>query len=100
VSSVLLCDGHDLGELTGTPRDTFAEVPTALFARVRARNRVAAIDAAAVQALLASVRQDLEDAGRDLALAIGRLLGEPTSRRDRRRESSRRLNGRGEVVHE
>jgi hypothetical protein len=78
----------------------FAEVPTALFARVRAQNRVAAIDAASVQALLASARQDMEDAGRDLALAIGRLLGESPYGRARRHERRRRRKQRQEAVDE
>ena len=81
-------------------RNAFAEVPTAVFARVRARNREAAIDGASVQAVLASARQDIEDAGRDLALAIGRLLGEPPSGRARRRERRRRRNERLEAVNE
>ena len=85
---------------TGTPRATFAEVPTALFALVRARNRVAAIDAASVQALLASARQDVEEAARDLGVAIGRLLGEPGSARERRRERRRRRHEQREEVHE
>jgi hypothetical protein len=78
----------------------FAEVPTALFARVRAQNRVAAIDDAAVQALLASARQDMEDAGRDLGLAIGRLLGEAPSGRARHHERKRRRKQRQEAVDE
>jgi hypothetical protein len=78
----------------------FAEVPTALFARVRAQNRAAAIDAASVQALLASARQDMEDAARDLALAIGRLLGESPSGRARRHERRRRGKERQEAVDE
>jgi hypothetical protein len=39
-------DRHHLEDLMGTPHQRFAEVPTALFARVRARNREAGIDAA------------------------------------------------------
>ena len=81
-------------------RHTFAEVPTAVFARVRAGNREAAIDAASVQAVLAAARQDIEDAGRDLALAIGRLLGEPPSARARRRERRRLRKERLETVNE
>ena len=95
-----MSDRHSLADLMGTPHESFAEVPTAVFAGVRAGNREAGIDAASVQSLLAAARQDVEDAARDLAATIGRLLGEPTSRRDRRRESRRRRNGRGEVVHE
>jgi hypothetical protein len=67
------------------------EVPTALFARVRARNREAGIDAASVESLLAAARQDVEEAARDLMVAV---------RRDRRREGRRRRKWRGEVVHE
>jgi hypothetical protein len=78
----------------------FAEVPTAVFAHVRACNRAAGIDAASVQSLLAAARQDVEDAARDLGVAIGRLLGEPASARERRRERRRRRHERGEEVHE
>jgi hypothetical protein len=67
------------------------EVPTALFARVRARNREAGIDAASVESLLAAARQDVEEAARDLMVAVSR---------DRRREGRRRRKWRGEVVHE
>jgi hypothetical protein len=67
------------------------EVPTALFARVRARNREAGIDAASVESLLAAARRDVEEAARDLIVAV---------RRDRRREGRRRRKWRGEVVHE
>jgi hypothetical protein len=98
--SSALCDRHDLEDLTEMPHDTFAEVPTVLFARVRAWNREAAIDAASVQALLASARKDMEDAGRDLALAIGRRLGEPPSGRHRRHERRRHRRGRPEAVDE
>ena len=84
-------DRHELDERMGTPRQSFAEVPTALFARVRARNREAGIDAASVESLLAAARQDVEDAARDLIVAV---------RRDRRREGRRRRKWRGEVVHE
>jgi hypothetical protein len=76
------------------------EVPTALFARVRARNREAGIDAASAESLLAAARQDVEDAARDLIVAVRRLREEPASRRDRRRERRRRRNGRGDGVHE
>jgi hypothetical protein len=93
-------DRHDLEDQMGTPRQSFAEVPTALFARVRARNREAGIDAASVESLLAAARQDVEEAARDLIVAVRRLRGEPVSRRDRRRERRRRRNGRGEGVHE
>jgi hypothetical protein len=72
----------------------FAEVPTAVFARVRACNREAGIDAASVQSLLAAARHDVEEAARDLGLAIGRLLGEPGSARERRRERRRRRHER------
>ena len=75
-----------------TPRVTFAEVPTAAFARARVLSREAGIDAASVETLLAVARQDVADAARDLAVAIGRLLGERPSRRDRRRERRRRRN--------
>ena len=78
----------------------FAEVPTAVFAHVRACNRAAGIDAASVQSLLAAARQDVEDAARDLVVAVRRLRGEPVSRRDRRRERRLRRSGRGEEVHE
>jgi len=91
---------YDLEDLSRTPQGSFAEVPTAVFARVRACNRETGIDAASVQSLLAAARQDVEDAARDLAAAIGRHLGQPMSRRDCRRERRRRLNGRGQVVHE
>jgi hypothetical protein len=84
-------DRHELDERMGTPRQSFAEVPTALFARVRARNREAGIDAASVESLLAAARQDVEEAARDLIVAV---------RRDRRREGRRRRKWRGEVVHE
>jgi hypothetical protein len=84
-------DRHELDERMGTPRQSFAEVPTALFARVRARNREAGIDAASVESLLAATRQDVEEAARDLIVAV---------RRDRRREGRRRRKWRGEVVHE
>jgi hypothetical protein len=84
-------DRHELEEQMGTPRQSFAEVPTALFARVRACNREAGIDAASVESLLAAARQDVEEAARDLIVAV---------RRDRRREGRRRRKWRGEVVHE
>jgi hypothetical protein len=93
-------DRHYLEDLMGTPHQTFAEVPTAVFARVRAGNRAAGIDAASVQALLAAARQEVDAAVRDLGLAIGRLLGEPGAARDRRRERRHRRNRRGEEVHE
>ncbi len=82
---------HHFEDLMGRPHQSFAEVPTALFARVRARNREAGIDAAAVELLLAAARQDVEDAARDLIVAV---------RRDRRRERRRGRTWRGEVVHE
>ncbi|HEU0106874.1 MAG TPA: hypothetical protein VFT38_11930 [Vicinamibacteria bacterium] len=82
---------HHLEDLMGMPHQSFAEVPTALFARVRARNREAGIDAASVELLLAAARQDVEDAARDLIVA---------ARRDRRRERRRGRKWRGEVVHE
>jgi hypothetical protein len=67
------------------------EVPTEIFARVRARNREAGIDTASVESLLAAARQDIEEAARDLIVAV---------RRDRRREGRRRRQWREEVVHE
>ena len=91
---------HYLEELMGTPHRTFAEVPTAAFARARACNREAGIDAASVQSVLAAARQEIEEAARDLCVAIGRLLGEPSPAPDRRRERRRRRNRRGEEVHE
>jgi hypothetical protein len=91
---------HYLEELMGTSHPRFAEVPTAVFARVRARNREAGIDAASVQSLLAAARQEVEDAARELGAAIGRLLGEPGSAHDRRRERRRRRQERREEGRE
>ena len=91
---------HYLEELMGTPHRTFVEVPTAAFARARACNREAGIDAASVQSVLAAARQEVEEAVRDLGVAIGRLLGEPSPAPDRRRERRGRQNRRGEEVHE
>ena len=91
---------HYLEELMGTSHPRFAEVPTAVFARVRARNREAGIDAASVQSLLAAARQEVEDAVRELGAAIGKLLGEPGSARHRRRERRRRRHERREEGHE
>jgi hypothetical protein len=89
----------DLEERMGTPRQSFAEVPTAVFAHVRARNREAGIDTVSVESLVAATRQEVEDALRELMVSVGRLRGEPMSRRDRRRQ--RRLRrGRGEGVDE
>jgi hypothetical protein len=82
------------------PRAAFAEVPTEVFAHARALSRTAGIDAASVETLLAAARQEAADAARDLAVAIGRLLGEAPSGRARRRERRRRRHGRGEGVHE
>jgi hypothetical protein len=98
--SDLRSEPHYLEELMGTPRRSFAEVPTAVFARVRAGNREAGIDAASVQSLLAAARHEIEDAVRDLGATIGRLLREPVPARDRRRERRDRRNRRGEEIHE
>lgn len=74
------------------PRAAFVEVPTAAFAFARAVNGQAGLDAASLQTVIAALRQDIEDASRDLAAAIGRRLGEePRRGRDRRRERRRRL---------
>ena len=70
----------------------FVEVPTAVFARVRACNREAGIDAASVQSVLAAARQDIEEAARELGAAIGRLRAERATPRERRRERRRRRN--------
>jgi hypothetical protein len=82
------------------PHAVFAEVPTEAFAHARALSRKAGIDAASVETQLAAARQEIADAARDLAVAIGRLLGEAPSGRERRRERRRRRNGRVEEVHE
>jgi hypothetical protein len=75
------------------PRAAFVEVPTAAFAFARALNGQAGLDAASLQTVIAALRQDIEDASRDLAAAIGRRLGEPRQGRDRRRERRRRRLG-------
>jgi hypothetical protein len=72
-----------------TGRIPFVEVPTAAFALARAAAREAGLNAESLQAVLAAARRDIEDASRDLALAIERRAGMPLGGRARRRERRR-----------
>jgi hypothetical protein len=74
-------------------RVPFVEVPTAVFALARAANGKAGLDAASLQIVLVAARRDIEEAARDLALAIERRAGEPRGGRARRRERRRHRTG-------
>ena len=79
--------------MSALARVPFVEVPTAAFALARAANQKAGLDAASLQAVLVAARRDIEDATRDLALAIERRVGESRGGRARRRERRRQRTG-------
>ena len=79
--------------MSALARVPFVEVPTATFALARAASQKSGLSAASLQAVLVAARRDIEEATRDLALAIERRVGEPRGGRARRRERRRHRTG-------
>ena len=86
--------------MSALARVPFVEVPTAAFARARAANGKAGLDAASLQTVLVAARRDIEEAAQDLARAIERRGGEPRRGPESRRERRRRRLAREERGNE